>query len=171
MADLNNNLSHGSDLDDPERILRAVVFGSQAKQVRSMSEQLKRKGLEVSAVLEEKNLLSRLSEFDPDIIFLEINGVTRSPIEQIVKVVFMWTKNYARKINAVLNSPTSRLWDKAKVVLYKSEFEDVGVNPTGETVTDLDEVLFKCKEAGEVQYIGLYSTWSFFSKLEPLLKK
>lgn len=151
--------------------LRAVVFGSHPKQVRQMCDQLTRKKLLVSPVVEEKNLLASLSSFDPDLIFLEINGVTRSPIDQIVKIVFLWTKNYARKINATLNSPSSRLWDKALVIMYKSENEGADVNPAGATITDLDEVLFKCKEIGDVQYMGLYAPWSFFSKIEPFLKK
>lgn len=150
---------------------RALVFGSQPKQVKQMVDQLMRKKIVARGVVDEKFLLSTLSEFDPDIIFLEINGATRSPVEQIVKVVFLWTKNYARKINAALNSPTARLWAKAKVVMYKSETEDEGVNPAGATITDLDEVLFKCKESGDVIYIGLYSTWSFYSKIEPLFAK
>ncbi len=150
---------------------RALVFGSQPKVVKQMSDQLTRKKILTRTVIDEKFLLASLSEFDPDIIFLEINGQTRSPVEQIVKVVFLWTKNYARKINAALNSPTTRLWAKAKVVMYKSETEDTAVNPAGVTITDLDEVLFKCKEAGDVIYIGLYSTWSFYSKIEPLFPK
>lgn len=152
-------------------LLKAVVFGAQPKQVQQMCDQLKRKKIASMPVVEEKNLLSSLSAFDPDLIFLEINGETRSPIDQIVKVVFMWTKNYARKINATLNSPSSRLWDKAQVIMYKTENEDAAANPAGVTITDLDEVLFKCKEMGDVEYIGLYSSWSFFSKIEPLLKK
>jgi len=165
---INDFSSDSSRSADP---LKAVVFGSQPKQVRTMSEQLMRKRILVSPVVEEKNLLATLSTADPDLIFLEINGVTRSPIEQIVKIVFMWTKNYARKINATLNSPSSRLWDKARVIMYKSENEDEAMNPAGVTITDLDDVLFKCKEIGDIQYIGLYSSWSFFSKIEPLLKR
>ncbi len=151
--------------------LRAVVFGSQPKVVKQMTDQLTRKKIVSRGVIDEKLLLATLSEFDPDIIFLEINGVTRSPIEQIVRVVFLWTRNYARKVNAALNSPSSRLWAKAKVIMYKSEMEDSDFNPAGVTITDFDEVLFKCKEAGDIIYIGLYSTWSFYSKLEPLLVK
>lgn len=120
-------------------------------------------------VNEEKMLLSTLSEFDPDLIFMEINGPTRSPIDQVVKVVFMWTKNYARRINRELNSPTQRLWDKAKVVMYKTDPEDQDINPAGETITDIDDILFKCKEKGDVIYIGLYAPWSFYSKLLPIL--
>ncbi|MCC6759026.1 MAG: hypothetical protein IT395_05335 [Candidatus Omnitrophica bacterium] len=160
-----------SDSRHPSEPLKAVIFGSRVKQIQQMSEQLKRKKILALPVPEERKLLSSLSEFDPDFIFLEINGETPSPIEQIVKVVFMWTKNYARKINKTLNSPSSRLWDKAKVIMFKTENEDAGANPAGVTIGDLDEVLFKCKEVGDVEYIGLYSSWSFFSKIEPLLKK
>lgn len=159
------------DLPQPSEPLKAVIFGSRAKQIQQMSDQLKRKRVLALPVVEERKLLSSLSEFDPDFIFLEINGETPSPIEQIVKVVFMWTKNYARKINATLNSPSSRLWDKARVIMFKTESEDAASNPAGVTISDLDEILFKCKEVGDVEYIGLYSSWSFFSKIEPLLKK
>ncbi len=151
--------------------LRAVVFGSDARQVKQMVDQLTRKKIVSRGVVDEKFLLATLSEFDPDLVFLEINGITRSPIDQIVKVVFLWTKNYARKINAALNSPSPRLWSKAKVILYKSETQQQDFNPTGAGVVDFDEVLFKCKEAGDIIYIGLYSSWSFYSKIEPLLLK
>lgn len=149
--------------------LRAVVFGSHPKVVNQMCGQLERKNILSRPVTDERFLLATLSEFDPDLIFLEINGVTRSSVEQIVKVVFMWTKNYARKVNAALNSPSGRLWARAKVVMYKNEEQEAPLNPSGIVITDLDEVLFKCKDAGDITYIGLYSTWSFYSKIEPLL--
>lgn len=163
-----NEQFQGSQPSEP---LKAVVFGTQPKQIKQMCDQLRRKRIIATPVVEEKNLLASLSSADPDMIFLEINGVTRSPIDQIVKIVFMWTKNYARKINATLNSPSPRLWDKAKVIMYKVEIDQDNFNPSAEMVGDLDEVLFKCKEVGDVEYIGLYASWSFFSKLEPLLKK
>ncbi|MCB9771627.1 MAG: hypothetical protein H6754_03670 [Candidatus Omnitrophica bacterium] len=158
-----------ADKEISKEPLRALIFGSQADQVRQMSDQLTRKKIVVRAVLDEKLLLSRLSEFNPDLIFIEINGVTRSPVEQIVKIVFLWTTNYARKVNKALNSPSARLWTNARVIMYKSDVEGDIANPAGVTITDLDEVLFKCKEIGDIKYIGLYSSWSFYSKIEPLL--
>ncbi len=165
--DISQN-AEASPKPDP---LRAVVFGSQVKLVKQMTEQLSRKKFLAWGITDEKDLLAALSKHDPDMIFLEINGVTRSPIEEIVKVVFLWIKNYARKINAALESPTSRLWEKAQVILYKSEMNEDALNPAGPMIPDLDEVLFKCRDVGAVTYIGLYSAWSFYSKLEPLLGK
>lgn len=161
--------------DRPEeqeaQLLRAIVFGSQPQQVKQMANQLTRKKIVSRAIVDEKFLLPSLSEVDPDLIFLEINGQTRSPIEEIVKIVALWTTNYARKVNAVLNSPSSRLWAKAKVIMFKSEIDYTGMNPHDITITDEDETLFRCKEVGDVIYIGLYSSWSFYSKIEPLLRK
>ncbi len=171
---MNDNLKETVDVPAGQKRsepLRAVVFGSEPNIVKQMCDQLNRKKILARAVTDEKLLLATLSEFDPDLIFLEINGVTRSPVEQIVKVVFLWTRNYARKVNAALNSPSARLWAKSKVIMYKSEEHDTNPNPTGVVITDFDEVLFKCKDAGDIIYIGLYSTWSFYSKIEPLLGK
>jgi hypothetical protein len=151
--------------------LRAIVFGTQPLQVKQMSNQLIRKKILSRGIVDEKLLLSALSEVDPDLIFLEINGQTRSPIEKIVKIVSLWTTNYARKVNAVLNSPSPRLWAKAKVIMFKSEIDYTGINPHDITITDEDETLFRCKEVGDVIYIGLYSAWSFYSKIEPFLRK
>lgn len=171
MNDDSREMTQIPGLEKRTEPLRAVVFGCDPKQVKQMADQLTRKKIVSRGVVDEKFLLSTLSEFDPDLIFLEINGITRSPVEQIVKVVFLWTRNYARKINAALNSPTSRLWAKAKVIMYKSETQQPDFNPSGVVITDFDEVLFKCKEAGDIIYIGLYSSWSFYSKIEPLLLK
>ncbi len=151
--------------------LRAIVFGSRPKQVKQMADQLIRKNIVCRSVADEKFLLPTLSEVDPELIFLEINGQTRTPIQEIVKAVFLWTNNYARKVNVALNSPSPRLWAMAQVILYKSDLEEAEINPTGDIIIDLDEVLLKCQDAGHVNYIGLYSSWSFYSKIEPLLTR
>lgn len=163
--------SDEQDQGQQDEPLRAIVFGSQPQQIKQMSNQLNRKKILSRGIVDEKFLLSSLSEVDPDLIFMEINGQTRSPIEKIVKIVSLWTTNYARKVNTVLNSPSSRLWAKAKVIMFKSEMDYTDMNPHDITITDEDETLFRCKEAGDVIYIGLYSPWSFYSKIEPLLRK
>jgi len=165
VKDLSEDLANRQG-DDP---LKAVVFGTQPKLVKQMSDQLSKKKLSVRPVIEEKSLITVLYEFDPDLVLLEMNGITKKPIEDIVKAVFVWTNMHARKVNEILNSPSARLWSKAKVVIYKSETEGEAINSLEPAVMDYDEILFKCQQAGPVIYIGLYSPWSFISKITPLL--
>lgn len=152
-----------------DKTLRAVVWGTQAAIVKQMTEQLNKRKIVAQGVTDEKKLIAVLREHDPDLIFLEINGPAKSPVPEIVKVVFMWVNNFARKINRELNSPSARLWQKAKVVMFKSELEDDGTNPAGTTITDLDDLLLQCQEHGPLTYIGLYASWSLSAKIKPLL--
>lgn len=140
--------------------------------IKQMTDQLLRKKYIAQGVISEKSLIATLTQVDPDVICIEINGITQNPIQDIVKIVFMWINNHARKVNKALNSPSARLWQKAKVVMFKSDPDEGAVNPAGVTLPqDLDEVLFKCKEAGNIEYIGLYSPWSFLAKLKPFLTR
>ena len=98
--------------DLPDGPFKVVVFGTQPKQVRQMVGQLTRKKIMVRAVTDEKVLIRHMSEFDPDLILLELNGPVKSPIEDIVMI----RKIVAKTGICLLSPPNSaiiRVWRRS----------------------------------------------------------
>lgn len=149
----------------------ALVFCTLRSVGQQIVQQLERKNMRVWLVNDEQKLLSKLNEADPDLIVLEINATVTKPIEQIVPDIFIWMRGRAREINKVLNTPSKYLWERAKIVLFKS---DVEMTPTGSRSADMadtDDVVRQCNLSGDVKYIGIYSSFSFIGKVRMVLEE
>ena len=147
----------------------ALIFGMNGRPLKRMAEQLEKEGLLVEVVSDEKKLLLKLYDVDPDLIFVEINAPTQKAPEDHVADIFAWMRARVRAINKFLDSPSHMLWQKSRVVLFKTESEMGATGSLGAEIADTDELILKCGQLGNVQYIGIYSFWSFMSKIRPLL--
>ncbi len=148
---------------------KALIFGLNARPIKRMAEQLEKENLPVSVVTDEKKLLLKLYDADPDLIFVEINAPTQKATEDHVADIFAWMRARVRAINKFLESPSHVLWQKSRVILFKTESELGATGSIGAEIADTDEIILKCGQLGNVQYIGIYSPWSFISKVRPLL--
>lgn len=149
---------------------RAIVFCMYSRVGQQICQQLEKKKIEVCLVTDEAKLAAKLKEMDPDLILVEINASTAKPIYQLVGDIFVWMRNRAREINKVLNSPSKYLWERAKVVLFKSEVDITATGSLSSDMADTDDIVRECSMLGNVHYIGIYSSLSFISKLRSLLQ-
>lgn len=166
MAKVVRKISNETVRTDPKK---AVVFGSDARTLRQICDQLGKKNMRVWPLSDEKLLLLKLNEADPDLILVEINAVTHKPIDKIVADIFIWMRARARAINKILESPSQYLWQRSKVVLFKSDSEITATGSLSADVADIDDVVRQCSFYGDVKYIGLYASMSFISKIRPLI--
>ena len=153
--------------DDDRR--KALIFSMQKNILKQMAAQLEEENLQVLAVDDEWQLMRQLDFFEPDLVILQVNARTDQAVEEVVGDVFTWMRNYARKLNKILNSPSGLLWNRAKVVLFKSEEALGPIDSLGAEISDTDEALRKCALMGPIHYIGPYSPVSFIAKIRPLL--
>lgn len=149
---------------------KALIYGTQAGLTKQMAGQLFKEKILVRTTQNENDIVAILKEFDPDLVFLEINARSEKPIEDIVADVFAWMRNLVRNINKILNSPTGLLWQRSQIILFKSEQALGPTDSLAEAIIDIDESLRKCMVLGQVQYIGAYSPVSFISKVRPWLE-
>ena len=144
---------------------KVFIFGSDRDVMRQMSSQLGRQNLRVVADDNEDRVLSRLQAVDPELILILINAPIRTPIVDVVRKVFVWIREKAREMNRILKSPSGLLWDKAVVILYKTEIPLGAMDFVGAEIADTDEILSRCKAHGNVHYIGTYAPISFVAKV------
>lgn len=149
---------------------RALVFCMSRRIGQQIKEQLEKKNMRVWLVTEERKLLSELDDADAELIFIEINAPTNKTIDQIVVDVFSWMRNRARSINKLLNSPSQYLWERSRIILFKSDFEITSTSSIAGDVADTDDLVRQCSLLGNIQYAGLYSPLSFISKVRALIE-
>lgn len=150
---------------------RAVVFCMARSIGQQIVQQLEKKNMQTALVSDEQKLLAKLNEIDPDLVLIQIDAPTNKPITQMVPDVFSWMRGRAREINKVLNTPNRYLWEKAKVILFKSDVEITATSSVSAQMADTDDIIRQCNEYGDVKYIGIYSSFSFIGKIRALIEQ
>ena len=133
-------------------------------------QQLEKKNLFVWLVSDEKQLVSQLEQSDPELILVEVNASTIRPLDVIVAEIFAWMRARARAINKLLDSTSQYLWQHSQVILFKSDSEITATGSLTAEMADTDDIVRQCLLWGDVKYIGLYSSFSFMSKIRPTLE-
>ncbi len=157
----------GGEQNARKKVLVFCMDNALAKQI---VQQLQRNSLLVWFINEEKKLLSALDQADPELILIEINAPTNRPLDKIVAEIFVWMRTRARAINKFLDTPSQYLWQYSKIVLFESESPLTPTRLLAAEMADTDELVRLCSLLGDVKYIGIYSPFSFMSKLRPLLE-
>ncbi len=155
---------------DESMCKKILVFCMDHLLAKQIVQQLEKRDFLVCLVNDERKLFAQLDQADPELILIDISVLTSRPLDVIVAEIFAWMRTRARAINKFLHTPSQYLWQHCKVVLFKSDSEISATGSLTAEMADTDELVRLCSLLGDVKYIGLYSSFSFISKIRPFLE-
>ncbi len=171
MARIDKTKSWSENDDAADAQKKVVVFCTLTSVAEQIAQFLEKKNMRVLVYDDDRMFLTRLESIDPELVFIEVNAAASRPIQEIVAEVFIWMRARARKINTYLNSPSRYFWQNAKIIIFKSDSQITGAGSMAAEIADTDEIIRQCGLLGEIKYIGLYSSFSFMTKIRSYLEQ
>lgn len=143
---------------------KALIFGSDDHVLEKMINLLEKEKCHAVSTKDEAQLPVQADTLEPDLILLQLNGETVTPVDRIVKTLDSLLK---KKIK--IESSDTAASRKGNIVLYKVEEELHGVGSVGANIADTESLVERCTEEGCKKYIGSFSPALFISKIREFI--
>ena len=142
---------------------RAVVFGYESSVAEQIAQQLAEKKRQVRLVDQPTELAEAVRTVDPGLIFVEVLGGGAFPTPRLLGMI--------RPVIQELSIARMDGRPEAAIILYKVHHAIRGETSMASDIADTDQLLQECEEAGFSKYIGLYSPFSFLTKIKEFLRR
>ncbi|HOD12799.1 MAG TPA: response regulator [Candidatus Omnitrophota bacterium] len=145
---------------------KIVIFGSDEKILQDMRQQLEKAKHIVTLVQQEAEVVSVVSDVKPDLVVLDLGAELQIPIDKLVYTIDILTP----KPKKGSLDPKSLSMKKTTIILYKVDKGGIEVNTDlAGNLADVEALLDRCVHNGAEKYIGLFSSFSFMSKIKEFL--
>lgn len=141
---------------------KALIFGSDDHILENMVNLLEKEMCHAVITKDETQLSLQVDTMEPDLILLQLNSQTATPIDKIVGLLndLIQKKQPRGKAPAVVR--------RGNIVIYKIE-EDHGAMDFTAAMADTDSLVERCTEEGCKKYIGSFSPVVFITKIKEFI--
>lgn len=143
---------------------KALIFGSDDAVLANMVQLLEKEKCHAVVTQDETQLPVQVDSMEPELILLQVNNQTATPIDRIV-----WMLNSLIKKKIKLANSEVAASRKGNIVLFKVEEEMSGLDSMGASIADLENILDRCTDEGCKKYIGSFSPVLFISKIKEFI--
>ncbi len=149
---------------------KALIFGSSDEVLKDISQQLQRGAYNVVVVKDAEKIVGEAENCGPDLILLQANAATATPLDEIVVRVNLVLKKKINQQEKKNKKEEDAPVNPASIVLFTVEEEMSAVSSMAEKATDVESIIQRCKDNSGVSNFGMYSPISFFSRIQKFLK-
>ena len=146
---------------------KIVIFGSEENILQDMRQQLEKAKHAVSIVKEEEKIVPLVNDIKPDVVLLDMSAEIKVSLDKLVYTIDILTPK-AKKGSL---DPKALSMRKTAILLYKVDKGGIAVNTDlAGNLADVEALVDRCMTSGAEKYIGLFSSFSFMSKVQEFLK-
>lgn len=139
---------------------KALIFGSDDSILESMVKLLEKEKCHAVITKDESQLPVQVDSMELDIILLQLNSHSATPIDKIVALLNdIIQKKQPRGKSPSVNRQTN-------IIIYKVEEERSGFDSS---IADTESILDRCTEEGCKKYIGPFSPHGFITKIKEFI--